>query len=92
MAKIKIKILSPTGTIYDGMVSHVSFPGEVSRFSVFPQHAPIISSLVKGNIDYFTDGEEKQTIPIESGFVEVKANQIIVCVEQNLEYNNNNKR
>ena len=85
MDQINTKILSQTGTLFDGNVSHVTFPGEIGRFSVYPSHAPIISSLVKGTIICFKDSGEQQTIPLESGFVEVKANRIIVCVEQESE-------
>jgi len=88
MAAINIKILSPTGTVYDGNVSHVTFPGEIGLFSVYPQHAPIISSLVKGNIVCFPTDGEQQAFPIQSGFVEVKDNHISVCVEQDIKQAN----
>lgn len=86
---IKIKILSPTGTVYDGNVSHVTFPGELGSFSVYPSHAPIISTLIKGDIVCFSPSGEKQAIPVKSGFVEVKADQITVCVEQDSEPGHN---
>ncbi|MDR2915708.1 MAG: ATP synthase F1 subunit epsilon [Tannerella sp.] len=89
---INIKIFSPTGNIYDGNVSHVTFPGELGSFSVYPSHAPIISTLVKGHIVCFPPEGEKQMISIESGFVEVKENQITVCVEQHSEQNNDKKQ
>ena len=85
MAQLNTKILSQTGTLFDGNVSHITFPGEIGRFSVYPSHAPIISSLVKGTIICFHDNGEQQTIPVESGFVEVKADRIIVCVENESE-------
>ena len=86
---IKIKIFSPPGNIYDGNVSHVTFPGEFGLFSVYPSHAPIISTLAKGHIVCFSSDGEKQMIPIESGFVEVKKDQITACVEQHSEQSNN---
>ena len=78
---LEIKILSPNGCIYDGKATHVSFPGELGAFSVFPSHAPLISSLVKGNIVCYPENGDKQTFPIESGFVEVVANQVTACIE-----------
>ncbi|MDR3251918.1 MAG: F0F1 ATP synthase subunit epsilon [Tannerella sp.] len=50
---LRIKILSPTGLVYEGNVAHVTFPGEIGSFSVYPSHAPIISSLVTGEIVCF---------------------------------------
>ena len=85
MAQLNTTILSQTGTLFDGNVSHITFPGEIGRFSVYPSHAPIISSLVKGAIICYPDNGEQQTIPVGSGFVEVKADRIIVCVEQESE-------
>jgi F-type H+-transporting ATPase subunit epsilon len=87
---IKIKIHSPTGTIYDGSVTHVTFPGEVGSFSVYPLHAPIISTLVQGDIICYVSDNEKKTIAVQSGFVEVKDNLAIVCIEQTSEQNNKN--
>ncbi|MDR2679834.1 MAG: F0F1 ATP synthase subunit epsilon [Tannerella sp.] len=78
---IEIRILSPQGTIYDGKVSHVRFPGEAGAFAVYPSHAPIISTLVKGNIVCFPEGGEKQTFPIRNGFAEIKNDRATVCVE-----------
>ena len=78
---LSIKILSPSGCIYEGKATHVSFPGELGSFSVYPFHAPLVSTLVKGNIVCFLPDEDKQTFSIDSGFVEVAANQIIACIE-----------
>jgi len=78
---LSIKILSTSGCIYEGKATHVSFPGELGSFSVYPSHAPLVSTLVKGNIVCYPPCEDKQTIPIDSGFVEVAANQVIACIE-----------
>lgn len=79
---IKIKILSPTGTVYDGNVTHVTFPGEAGSFSVYPSHAPILSTLIEGRIICYVSNGEKKEISIQSGFVEVKDDLITVCIEQ----------
>ncbi|MDR3252382.1 MAG: hypothetical protein LBT35_02280 [Tannerella sp.] len=50
---IEMKILSPTGTIFDGAVAHATFPGEAGSFAVYSLHAPLISTLKRGEIVYF---------------------------------------
>jgi len=77
---MKIKILAPTGIVFEGDVSHVTFPGSLGSFAVYPHHAPIISSLKKGEIVCF--GDDTKIFLIESGFVEVLDDNITVCVEQ----------
>jgi F-type H+-transporting ATPase subunit epsilon len=52
----------------------------VGPFEVLKDHAPLISSLEKGDIVYVSEGRE-QRLPIASGFVEVRDNQVDVCVE-----------
>jgi F-type H+-transporting ATPase subunit epsilon len=80
-----MKIFSPTGTLFDGNVTHATFPGETGSFSVYPRHASILSALTKGRIICYASESEKQAIPVESGFVEVKDNQITACIEQTAE-------
>lgn len=79
---IQLKILSPTKTVFNGKVAHVTFPGELGSFSVFPLHAPMISTLVKGSIVYYPSDGEPESIALDSGFVEVKDDRIVACIEQ----------
>jgi len=78
---MKIKILSQAGTVFDGEVTHVTFPGETGRFTVYPLHAPILSALRNGDIECFTPDEEKNVYPIRNGYVEVVNDNVMVCVE-----------
>ena len=81
MFVIRLHIVSPEGTLADAAVSAVTLPGTLSPFEVLKDHAPLVSSLVKGDIVYVAeDGEHR--IGILSGFVEVSDNKVIACVEQ----------
>ena len=77
---IALHIVSPEGTLVKQTVSAVTLPGTVGPFEVLKNHAPIISSLEKGEIVYVSEGAEHR-LPIASGFVEVRSNQVDVCVE-----------
>ena len=61
-------------------VSAVTLPGTVGPFEVLKDHAALISSLEKGDIIYVADGRENR-LPIVEGFVEVRDNQVVACVE-----------
>ena len=73
-------IVSPEGTLVEQAVSAVTLPGTVGPFEVLKDHAALISSLTKGDIVYVTDGRENR-VPIAEGFVEVRDNQVVACVE-----------
>jgi len=74
---IQLHILSPEGTLVRQEVDRVELPGTSGRFVVLKDHAPLVSSLVEGEISYGNDGK----VRIRSGFVEVHDNQVIACVE-----------
>ena len=48
---ISLTILSPGGTLCSAQVEKVSFPGAKGLFTVYPEHAPLLSSLLPGTID-----------------------------------------
>lgn len=77
---ILLTIHSPERTILERMVSKVSLPGTKGRFMVLKDHAPLISSLEAGRISFMSSGVE-ECVDIQSGFVEIAFNKIIVCVE-----------
>ena len=80
MDVIKLHIVSPEGTLVDKTVSAVTLPGTVGPFEVLKDHASLISSLDKGDIVYVSAGKEFR-LPISEGFVEVRDNKVVACVE-----------
>ena len=81
MDVITLHIVSPEGTLVKTTVSAVTLPGTLGPFEVLKDHAALISSLEKGEIVYVAEGTEHR-IPIASGFVEVRDNQVDACVEE----------
>jgi len=80
MNKLKLNIVSPESTLVDAEVESVTLPGTVGPFQVLWNHAPLISSLEKGEIVY-VEGGKTQSLSISSGFVEVLSNTVSACVE-----------
>lgn len=78
---MKLKIISPEKVIYKGDVERVSLPGSLGFFTVLKDHAPLVSSLVEGKIVYLeAEGEKEMEMEIESGVVEVRDNEVIICI------------
>ena len=74
---LTLKIVSPERIEFTGEVESVKVPGTQGSFEILNDHAPIISTLGKGIVEY--DGKE---LPILGGFVEVQKNQVSLCVER----------
>jgi len=78
---MQLKILSPEKTLFTGEVDSVIFPGSQGKFQILNNHAPIISSLSQGNIDYKINSKTNQ-VEIKRGIVEVLKNKISALIEQ----------
>lgn len=79
---LQLRIVSPEKVEYDGMVESVLVPGTVGQFEILDDHAPIISTLQKGVVEYVAQGG-KVCLDILGGFVEVQKNVVSLCVELN---------
>ena len=77
---LQLRIVSPEKVEYDGAVESVLVPGTVGQFEILNDHAPIISTLQKGVVEYATK-EGKVSLNILGGFVEVQKNMVSLCVE-----------
>jgi F-type H+-transporting ATPase subunit epsilon len=75
-----LEILTPEKKLYSGESSSVILPGVDGSFQLLDRHAPLISALGKGKIEY-KEGKETRSIEIKSGFVECLKNKVIVLVE-----------
>ena len=79
---LQLKIVSPEKVEYDGAVESVLVPGTAGQFEILNDHAPIISTLQKGVVEYVGQ-EGKVSLNILGGFVEVQKNVVSLCVEIN---------
>ena len=78
---ILLKILSPEKLILEKEVRRVELPGGKGRFVVLQDHAPLISSLVRGRIEYTASDGVSDSVAVDSGFMEVSNNKVTACVE-----------
>ena len=77
---LQLKIVSPEKVEYDGAAERILVPGTMGQFEILNDHAPIISTLQKGTVEYF-NREGKSSLEIQGGLVEVQKNQVSLCVE-----------
>lgn len=73
--------MSPEKVVFDGEVTSVTVPGTAGSFEILQNHAPIISSLESGKVVYQPARADKTEVDIRSGFVEVRHDEVSLCVE-----------
>ena len=74
---IILEVITPEARICLETVEAVFLPGTLGEFEVLPHHAPIVSSLERGEIRYRLDGK-MHSIAIASGFVNFASDRMMV--------------
>jgi len=77
---LHITLIAPDRKLYEGDAVSVTLPGVKANFSVLRGHAPLLSLLDPGVVEVSTN-EEKNTYVIDSGFAEVKENNVTILVD-----------
>ena len=88
-----LEIITPEQTLFKGEVESVLFPGSLGDFQVLNNHAPIVSTLKKGEVkiigklnidptvkDQFEISDKQTILEIDSGTVEMNNNQVTFCL------------
>ncbi|MAR16464.1 MAG: ATP synthase F1 subunit epsilon [Flammeovirgaceae bacterium] len=76
-----LEILSAEEKIFSGEVESVILPGSSGQFQILNNHAPIISSLKKGEIIY-KENSKDNTLAVNGGIVEVLDNKVSALIEK----------
>ncbi len=78
---MQLVIITPDKKIFEGEVSEATFPGADGSFQVLKNHAPIVSALSKGVVSY-TQKDNKYSLIVDGGVVEVLDNKIVLLAEK----------
>jgi F-type H+-transporting ATPase subunit epsilon len=78
---VNLEVITPGKTLYQGEIVSINVPGSKGSFTVLKNHAPIISTLDKGELRIITSDKRSESIEIEGGIIEVKKNNIIVLAD-----------
>ena len=76
-----IEIITPDTTVFQGEIAKVRVPGKKGSFQVLNDHAPIRSTLEKGQVIMVSPSGEEKIYEIDGGVIEVKNNNIILLIE-----------
>ena len=77
-----LEILTPENKLFDNEIKQIEVPGTLGRFQMLNDHAPIVSTLVKGIIKITKSSGDEENIEIESGVIECHKNKIKILAEQ----------
>jgi F-type H+-transporting ATPase subunit epsilon len=75
-----LEILTPDKKVFEGDVSIATFPGSDGSFQIMDNHAPLISLLKEGRVEYKSK-EATNSLLITGGVVEVLKNKVVLLAD-----------
>jgi F-type H+-transporting ATPase subunit epsilon len=79
---LKFELVSPEKLLMSADVKQVVVPGAEGDFSVFVNHAPVLSTMRPGVVDITEADGKTQRIFVRGGFAEVNPQGLTVLAEQ----------
>jgi len=76
-----LDIITPDKKLFEGEITLVKVPGTDGSFEMMNNHAPIVSSLSKGEIKIIPVDGDEIFINISGGLVELNNNKVSILVE-----------
>lgn len=78
---MKIEILSPGKSLFEGEVTSVTVPGKSGSMGFLNNHAPLITVLKPGDVKVKTENGEEKTFTVNGGVVEVQNNKVVILAD-----------
>ena len=79
-AILKLEIVTPDSTAYSQEVDMVTLPGIEGQMGVYPQHGPLMTQMVPGEVIVRKDGQE-YFLAVGEGLVEVTSEQVTILTD-----------
>ena len=79
--KFDLSIISAESKLFEGKVENILVPGMVGDFLVLANHAPCISSIRPGFLEFSEGTSDKQKYFVSGGIIEVINNMVSVLVD-----------
>ena len=79
---LELRVVSPSATVFEGPVSSVMVPAWDGKVGILPGHAPFVSLLGAGPLDYREEvGGTSGRLFVRQGVVKVESHRVIVLSE-----------
>ncbi len=77
---LKLEIVTPEGIVYSEDVDMVTLPGVAGEMGIYPQHVPLMTEMVPGDMIVRKDGRDV-FIATGEGLIEVTAKRVAVLTD-----------
>ena len=77
---LRLEIVTPHGTAFSDNVEMVTLPGSEGQLGVLPQHVPLMTQIVPGEIIVRKNGSDR-LFAVGEGLVEITADRVAILTD-----------
>jgi F-type H+-transporting ATPase subunit epsilon len=77
---LKLQIITPEAIVYSEDVEMVTLPGVEGQLGVFPQHVPLLTQMLPGEV-IVNKGGRTESLAVGEGVIEVTADHIAILTD-----------
>ena len=80
MATLKLEIVTPEAKVYSEDVDMVTLPGSEGEMGIYPNHVPLMTQIVAGEVLVQKDREQVH-LAVGEGFVEITGDRVSILTD-----------
>ena len=77
---LKLEIVTPEGTAYSEDVDMVTLPGSEGEMGIYPEHVPLLTQVVPGELIARRGGRE-EFLAVGDGFVQITGQRVAILTD-----------
>ena len=77
---LKLEIVTPEGKAYSEEVDMVTLPGILGEMGIYPNHVPLMTQIMAGEIVVRKDGQDYY-LAVGEGFVEITGARVAIMTD-----------
>lgn len=78
--KLKLEIVTPDAKVFSEDVEMVTVPAAEGEMGVYPQHVPVMTQIVAGEVIARKDGRD-QFLAVGEGFMEITGERVAIMTD-----------
>ena len=87
MAKLRLEIVTPEAKTYSEEVDMVTLPGSEGEMGIYPNHVPLMTQIVPGEVLARKDNEN-YFLAVGEGFVEITGDRVAIMTDMAIKAEN----
>ncbi len=84
---LKLEIVTPDSVTYSETVDMVTLPAVEGEMGIYPNHVPLLTSIVSGEVTVLKGGQE-HFLAVGDGFVEIAGERVAIMTDMAMKAEN----